>query len=423
MMASSLGDPSLRRSSSLPLRGDNRGDAVKTSLRHSKSEDIQQQHKLDRYGFILNIDSQGGLRNGNADDEDNNLEDGRSPVSARKKGLLGSGPTLDAATIQRRVKKWEIMLSNWSIFRSRRKRLVKKRLRKGIPDEQRSSVWPVLCNVDEKISQNPGLYIELVKQSVGGTCGANDSWKTTEAAASNRIEAQLASSRGSSLPKEAANTKNGQAPVAFNCTKSFKVIQDTIERDIHRTFPRHSMFYKSDDDVEDEDLSRGPGNSSDDSEGVFPTDLCGTAEIRTMIRELNSSRDSANAQQQHYLIHTGNANGDTFDPAQIFEGMGGQSRLRRVLKAYSTYDREIGYCQGMNFIAAMFLTLVSEEKAFWMLVCESRSFLDVYLESCALRWRKKRIRLTVPSRLGCFSSFRPNFLQPFLLSLFSRYAG
>jgi hypothetical protein len=47
---------------------------------------------------------------------------------------------------------------------------------------------------------------------------------------------------------------------------------------------------------------------------------------------------------------------------------GGQASLRRVLRAYSFYDREVGYCQGMNFIAGMFLTFMSEEDAFWLLV-------------------------------------------------------
>mmetsp|Transcript_3828 Transcript_3828/g.5651 ORF Transcript_3828/g.5651 Transcript_3828/m.5651 type:complete len:881 (+) Transcript_3828:231-2873(+) len=47
---------------------------------------------------------------------------------------------------------------------------------------------------------------------------------------------------------------------------------------------------------------------------------------------------------------------------------GGQASLRRVLRAYSIYDRDVGYCQGMNFIAAMFITFMGEEEAFWMLV-------------------------------------------------------
>ena len=46
----------------------------------------------------------------------------------------------------------------------------------------------------------------------------------------------------------------------------------------------------------------------------------------------------------------------------------GQFSLRRVLRAYAMYDSEVGYCQGMNFIAATFLTFLSEEEAFWLLV-------------------------------------------------------
>ena len=60
---------------------------------------------------------------------------------------------------------------------------------------------------------------------------------------------------------------------------------------------------------------------------------------------------------------------------------GGQASLRRVLRAYSVYDAKVGYCQGMNFIAAMFLVITHqeedqdipevimrhEEQAFWLL--------------------------------------------------------
>ena len=43
-------------------------------------------------------------------------------------------------------------------------------------------------------------------------------------------------------------------------------------------------------------------------------------------------------------------------------GMGhGQAALRRVLFAYAMYDGDVGYCQGMNFVTAMFLTFLGEE--------------------------------------------------------------
>lgn len=40
-------------------------------------------------------------------------------------------------------------------------------------------------------------------------------------------------------------------------------------------------------------------------------------------------------------------------------------QLRRILTAYANTDSEIGYTQGMNFIAAMFLLYQDEETAFW----------------------------------------------------------
>ena len=43
--------------------------------------------------------------------------------------------------------------------------------------------------------------------------------------------------------------------------------------------------------------------------------------------------------------------------------------MYNVLKAYSAYDSETSYCQGMNFIAAMLLNHIpDEEDAFWCLV-------------------------------------------------------
>lgn len=53
----------------------------------------------------------------------------------------------------------------------------------------------------------------------------------------------------------------------------------------------------------------------------------------------------------------------------MFEATSGQNRLYNILKAYTEYDPEIGYCQGMNFIAALLLTYIpNEEDAFWSLV-------------------------------------------------------
>ena len=44
-----------------------------------------------------------------------------------------------------------------------------------------------------------------------------------------------------------------------------------------------------------------------------------------------------------------------------------QQSLFSVLAAYAMYNTEIGYCQGMSQIAALFLMYMDEEDAFWCL--------------------------------------------------------
>merc|ERR1711916_40249 len=51
---------------------------------------------------------------------------------------------------------------------------------------------------------------------------------------------------------------------------------------------------------------------------------------------------------------------------KMFEEKGGegQQKLYRVLKAYSYYNSEVSYCQGMSYLAAILLTVLPEEEAF-----------------------------------------------------------
>ena len=46
----------------------------------------------------------------------------------------------------------------------------------------------------------------------------------------------------------------------------------------------------------------------------------------------------------------------------------GQRSLYNVLKAYSVFDRSVGYVQGMGFITGVLLLYMCEEDAFWTLV-------------------------------------------------------
>uniref|UniRef100_A0A8C2GDX2 Si:ch211-266k8.4 n=1 Tax=Cyprinus carpio TaxID=7962 RepID=A0A8C2GDX2_CYPCA len=50
------------------------------------------------------------------------------------------------------------------------------------------------------------------------------------------------------------------------------------------------------------------------------------------------------------------------------EAIEGQAKLFRVLTAFARYNPQIGYVQGMSYIAAVLLMILSEEEAFWALV-------------------------------------------------------
>jgi ankyrin repeat protein len=45
----------------------------------------------------------------------------------------------------------------------------------------------------------------------------------------------------------------------------------------------------------------------------------------------------------------------------------GQRALFSILKAYSSFDTDVGYCQGMSDMTALLLKYVTEEEAYWML--------------------------------------------------------
>uniref|UniRef100_A0A5S6R3M8 Rab-GAP TBC domain-containing protein n=1 Tax=Trichuris muris TaxID=70415 RepID=A0A5S6R3M8_TRIMR len=59
----------------------------------------------------------------------------------------------------------------------------------------------------------------------------------------------------------------------------------------------------------------------------------------------------------------------TFPGHKFFDESGrGQHSLFSVMKAYSLYDREVGYCQGSAFVVGMLLLLMPEEEAFGVLL-------------------------------------------------------
>uniref|UniRef100_A0A6M2EYZ6 Rab-GAP TBC domain-containing protein n=1 Tax=Populus davidiana TaxID=266767 RepID=A0A6M2EYZ6_9ROSI len=56
----------------------------------------------------------------------------------------------------------------------------------------------------------------------------------------------------------------------------------------------------------------------------------------------------------------------------------GRDALRRLLTAYARHNPAVGYCQAMNFFAALLLLLMPEENAFWTLMGVIDDYFDGY---------------------------------------------
>jgi hypothetical protein len=287
-------------------------------------------HNLDKYGFIMNMDSRGTVF------ESSNGEF-TEPI-----------PTFaEVQRTERREKKWNVTMENWE--RRRPKKLLK-RLRKGLPDSLRGRVWLLLGGGIQK----PGFYDEIVQKTSDAMLESyrERAEKLAEERSPGSNPTSPASSESASPTKDVNGKSNSKKldKEDFANSLSFRSTQDIIERDIHRTYPRHHLFYEEDRHKQEVDVPSHP----------LLRGFC-DPELASLILNLESDLKITASGGSSQLLSSSSGVGNT---------PGGQAALRRVLRVYSYYDREVGYCQGMNFIAGMFLTFMSEEEAFWLLVCE-----------------------------------------------------
>ncbi|KAJ7528865.1 hypothetical protein O6H91_15G023600 [Diphasiastrum complanatum] len=170
-----------------------------------------------------------------------------------------SKPKTDREREERRLQKWRKMIGvggvDWKCYVRKKPQVVKRRIRKGIPDCLRGLVWQLISGSRDLLLLNQGVYEQLV----------------------------LYETSASELD---------------------------IIRDISRTFPSHVYFQQR----------HGPGQRS----------------------------------------------------------------LYNVLKAYSVYDRDVGYVQGMGFLAGLLLLYMSEEDAFWLLVALLKGAVHAPMEGLYL---------------------------------------
>lgn len=92
----------------------------------------------------------------------------------------------------------------------------------------------------------------------------------------------------------------------------------------------------------------------------------------------------------------------------------GQRALYNVLKAYSIYDRTVGYVQGMGFVAGTLLLYMSEEDAFWVLVALLKGegiFTHVYTRRSRYYTFMQRTLSVSRAVMGVYARFDPTRLS------------
>lgn len=325
--------------------------------------------KMDKYGFLV-------------DDKD-------SAVAA-----TGTTEKINIFQLRAEAKKWEGILGRVTANGKKKSNSVddtyltnpskvKYHARRGLPDGMRRKAWTALTGVDLIIKAHPGIYDELVDKAT--------------------VEYEKLHNHDS-------------AHFSLNSGVEEKIgpVMETIDRDLNRTFPKHCLFQSRNEDrdnaghcstaaesvcnlenvdsVEEEDgedydtQSTGLDESLEveSKRRMFDEANANLKDLRSSINSEQSLDGSAEENDQESVnsvdifdreedddeVNTKGGNSQSRN-ALSGEALGigqGQDSLRRILRAYSMYDTDVGYCQGMNFIAAMFLTFLSEEEAFWLLV-------------------------------------------------------
>ena len=376
-------------------------------------EHVCQEHDLqDGYFFYRFIDPQpvttmmtGYQRYSSAgSSETNGGGGGKSGVKMDKYGFLvddkdaavaatGTTEKINIFQLRAEAKKWEGILGRVTANGKKKSNSVddtyltnpskvKYYARRGLPDGMRRKAWTALTGVDLIIKAHPGIYDELVDKAT--------------------VEYEKLHNHDS-------------AHFSLNSGVEEKIgpVMETIDRDLNRTFPKHCLFQSRNEDKDDAghcstaaesvcNLENVDSEEEEDGEDydTQSTGLDESLEVESKrrmfdesIKAFMPSMSSLNSKIRLKILDEemddddksldilGEEKGDdevnTKGGKSLSQnslsgealGIGqGQDSLRRILRAYSMYDTDVGYCQGMNFIAAMLLTFLSEEEAFWLLV-------------------------------------------------------
>lgn len=257
-----------------------------------------------------------------------------------------------------RLHKWQEMLdrvpkSKSTISFSNTQSKVKYYTRRGLPDSMRSRAWTVLTGVDVIMAQRQGEYEGLVKRAEEEF----ERWRTNVEDDTGKMER-----------RQSDVSALGDASVS-------NVVLETIDRDIHRTFPKHYMFasngleeddggstgygsveepvemdHDSDEDDDGDDGENGALENEMTDENKMEKkklfdDMIGRSLSLTGCGGLHNvgsgDNGKSNENADKSVKSSSTDQSTTSGHSGSAEGHGaGQAALRRILRAYSVYDSE-----------------------------------------------------------------------------------
>jgi hypothetical protein len=127
-------------------------------------------------------------------------------------------------------------------------------------------------------------------------------------------------------------------------------------------------------------LNRHGNTTLEDCFCVTPLDSNNDSSTSSPVTPSSSTpRDQCNEIHEDWMPQIDKDLHRTF-PDHPMMDTAGKAALRRILSAYSVRNPEVGYCQGLNFLAAMFMLLFNEEDAFWCVVVLVEDLLPGYFD-------------------------------------------
>lgn len=250
--------------------------------------------------------------NANAD-----LADGNS-TSARAKR--------NAALLEnKRTLKWLRMYEGWDRWSQAKKSKIKSRVRKGIPDAMRGRMWMVICGGD------------ALKASMEGTGDGFDALRTRSAVTFEAMSGLISRAEREELAAQ-------------------REFQATLER---RAAERERERNR--------DGGTQTGNSSSDPSSSSKVECAEPPQKKPGHDPQKLLSDQQRSIRKWDLVISADLSRTYPDHCMFHRGGFGQELLQSVLRAYGLAHPSFGYTQGMNFIAAMFLSYMPARDAFYVL--------------------------------------------------------